>query len=161
MNCIRLLSVASLAMVLTQPPTVSRPRALWVWDPAPFFTVPDARSEFFDFCERHRIGIVWAQVTTRLDGSRRYLDGVDNWNQFLAEAHRRQLKVHALDGDPTYAHRAQHAVPLSIVDAIVAYNTSAAASGRFDGIHFDNEPYLLIEWKIGVDANNCLPTFST
>lgn len=57
------------------------------------------------------------------------------------------MKVHALDGDPHYARRDQHAVPISVLGAVVAYNAAAASNERFDGIHFDNEPYILLDWR--------------
>ena len=71
------------------------------------------------------------------------------------------MSVHALDGDPHYALRDQHAVPLSIVNAVVAYKAAAAANERFDGIHFDNEPYLLRTGAIRGGASNCSRTTST
>ena len=52
-----------------------------------------------------------------------------------------------MDGDPHYALRDQHAVPLSTLDAVAAYNAAAAANERFDGLHFDTEPYLLLDWR--------------
>jgi hypothetical protein len=57
------------------------------------------------------------------------------------------MRLAALDGDPHYALPAQHDLVLSIVDAVVAYNASVGPSERFDGIHFDIEPYALEEWN--------------
>jgi hypothetical protein len=141
------------------PSTPPPPRALWLWDPVPFLSDRDARAGFFDFCRRHRIGILWAQIATRLDPSPRHLVRVDDWKRFLVEAHSRQIKVHALDGDPHHARRTEHALPLSIVDAVVAYNASAAAGERFDGMHFDIEPQALLEWKDPVRRERLLADY--
>ena len=58
------------------------------------------------------------------------------------------MKMHALDGAPHYARPDQHPIALSIVKAVVASNAAAAASERFDGIHFDNEPHVLLDWRV-------------
>ena len=123
------------------------PRAMWLWDPAPLLDDAAARRDFFAFCERHRIGIVWAQIATRANVDRRQLDRASDWKALIADAHRRDMKVHALDGDPHYVLRDQHALVLSTLDAVAAYNTAAAANERFDGVHFDNEPYVLLDWR--------------
>src|SRR5262245_20692398 len=159
MSWLRCLTLASFAAAAMQPSAPVLPRAVWLWDPAPFLSRQDARAQLFDFCERHRIGVVWAQIATRLDPPSRRLDRAGDWKRFLAGAHRRQFRVHALDGDPHYARRAQHAVPLSIIDAVIAYNASAAPAERFDGVHFDNEPHLLLDWKDPVRRERLLAEF--
>jgi hypothetical protein len=52
--------------------------------------------------------------------------------------------VEALDGAPEYSVRKNHRVPLAIVDAVIAFNRAGGPGERFDGVHFDNEPYLLV-----------------
>lgn len=70
------------------------------------------------------------------------------WRRFLAEAHQARIQVHALDGYPEFALKPQHGVPLlAVVDAVIVFNRESPAEQRFDGIHFDNEPYLLLGWK--------------
>jgi hypothetical protein len=119
---------------------------MWLWQPEAFLSSREARADFFEFCERHRIGVLFVQIAVG-PGEPRRLDRAGDWKPFLAEAHRRQFRVHALDGDPRYARRAKHAAALSIVDAVIAYNASAAPAERFDGMHFDNEPHALLEWN--------------
>jgi hypothetical protein len=126
--------------------TATPPRALWVWDSAPLLHDVDARHDFLDFCERHRIGIVWAQILTVGTGADRRVGGGAEWKALLADVHRRGMTLHALDGDPHYAVRAQHDTVLSVVDAVVAFNARTDDTERFDGVHFDIEPYLLPEW---------------
>jgi hypothetical protein len=103
---------------------------------------------FLCVCERHRIGIVWAQIATSAGRNDRHVDRAADWKAFVAEAHRRDMKLHALDGDPHYAPRDQHRAALSIVTAVVAYNAAAAPNERFDGVHFDVEPHVLLDWRV-------------
>jgi hypothetical protein len=56
------------------------------------------------------------------------------------------IDVHSLDGFPEFALRQKHAIPLSVVDAIIDFNEAAKPNERFAGVHFDNEPYLLLGW---------------
>jgi hypothetical protein len=122
------------------------PRGLWVWETPPLLHDPSARRAFFEFCAHHDIGIVGIQIATQGRGVDRRLTDATEWKTLIADAHRRGMRIHALDGDPAYARRAEHATVLSIVDAVIAYNAAAAASERFYGIHLDIEPYLLAEW---------------
>ena len=70
------------------------------------------------------------------------------WRRFLAEDHQARIQVHTLDGYPEFALKPQHGVPLlAVVDAVIVFNRESPAEQRFDGIHFDNEPYLLLGWK--------------
>jgi hypothetical protein len=67
--------------------------------------------------------------------------------QFLRAAHQRGLKIHALDGAPEYCVRDKHRIPLAVVDTVISFNRQGNVDEQFDGIHFDNEPYLLIGWN--------------
>ncbi|HKC55974.1 MAG TPA: hypothetical protein VKC35_07600 [Vicinamibacterales bacterium] len=144
----RLLWAAMFAVLSSLTPAAhpTPPRALWVWDPSPLLDDVRERGVFLDFYERHRIGTVWAQISTGGTGAQRRLDRAAEWRVLLAEVHRRGMTLHALDGDPQYALRAQHDVALSMIDAVSAYNAAVPPLERFDGMHFDNEPYLLPEW---------------
>ena len=134
--------LAGLARAQTTPP-----RAMWLWDPAPLLDDAAARRDFFASASATGSVSSGPRSPHGSSGDPRHLDRASDWKALVAETHRRGMKVHALDGDPHYALRDQHAVPLSIVNAVVAYNAAAAANERFDGIHFDNEPYLLLEWR--------------
>jgi len=64
--------------------------------------------------------------------------------RFLKRAHDLGIRVHALDGYPEFAVRKFHAVPLAVVDEVVRFNSQSAPAERFDGLHLDNEPYLIL-----------------
>ena len=121
-------------------------RGLWVWDTAPLLHDAGERRAFFAFCAHHDIGVVGIQIGTDGTGTDRHLAHVAEWQGLIGEATRRGIRLHALDGDPTYARRSQRETALSIVDAVVAYNRTVRLSQRFYGVHFDIEPYLLPEW---------------
>ena len=144
-----LLGLASICLLAgLQGAAQTPPRAMWLWDSSPLLADAGARRDFFAFCERQRIGIVWAQIATSAGGNGRQVDRAADWKAFVAEAHRRDMKLHALDGDPHYALRDQHTAALAIVKAVVAYNATAAPNERFDGIHFDIEPHVLLDWRV-------------
>lgn len=65
---------------------------------------------------------------------------------FLTVAHRHGLSVDFLCGDPGWARERQHDNALAYLRAVLAYNRSAPAGGRFNGFQYDVEPYLLKEW---------------
>jgi len=137
------------------------PRAMWDWEPLPLLLDPARRKEFLDFCRRQKIGRVWLQLpwrpteTTMTTGNGIPPQGDDfrieilhpeSLRSFLAAAHGEGIIVEALDGAPEYAVKKNHHVPLAIVDAVIAFNEESESAERFDGIHFDNEPYLLVGW---------------
>jgi hypothetical protein len=145
------------------PPPRPYPRAMWLWDPEPQLLDAAERTAFLAFCRREGIGRVWMQISTSVGalsstgpatdtpvaGARpkRVLEHQAEWRSLLAEAHAAGLKIDALDGDPRYALRQLHYLPFAIVDAVIEFNKSARPNERFDGIHFDNEPYLLRAWR--------------
>jgi hypothetical protein len=137
------------------------PRAMWDWNPLPHVLDPSRRKDFLAFCRREKIRRVWMQLPTRfvgspgIDESGHPLPGADfrveilheeEFRSFLAAAHGAGIQVEALDGAPEYAVKKFHHIPLGIVDAVIAFNRESRSEERFDGVHFDNEPYLLIGW---------------
>jgi hypothetical protein len=132
------------------PAALKTPRALWVWetkqliDPAQ----PKGWDQFLDFCIRQGI----SQVYLSLDlvpqkseaGPRFNIPNPDGYRRVLEGAHRLGLTVEALAGSSEWAAEANHPLALAAVDAVLAFNRASPASARFDGIHFDVEPYLLV-----------------
>ena len=121
-------------------------RALWVWDSVPLLQDASARQHFLEFCRERGIDIAWLQVTRSVSGNR--LQHENGWRDLLRDAHLAGVKIHALDGDPEYVRRERHYVVLTLVDTIIRFNREAPANQRFDGIHLDNEPYLLAGWQL-------------
>jgi hypothetical protein len=121
-------------------------RALWVWDTVPLLTDLSERQRFLEFCRLQSIDTAWLQVARPAAGGR--LEHEDEWRSLLHDAHRREVRIHALDGDPAYVRREAHATVLDLVDTIIRFNRAAPDGERFAGIHLDNEPHLLPGWQV-------------
>lgn len=134
------------------------PRAMWIWSTNTLLDSATERETLFSFCQRQNVDQLWIQVLYRIEpgvdltlvaseglpeGVRGEIQRADDFRQFLAQAHKHGIEVHALDGYPEFAQKIYHRMPLAIVDAIIAFNKSSKQPERFDGIHFDNEPYLI------------------
>ena len=149
-----------------KPPAEPKPKSMWIWHTNDLLypREGDPQQELFDFCKEQNIDTVWLQLLyafeprvslgppsdqTRLDAQRVRCELTDPhlFREFIRRAHAQGIKVFALDGYPEYCQKEYHHLPLAIVDAIIAFNKDAPPEERFDGIHFDNEPHLLIGWS--------------
>lgn len=141
----------------------SHPRAMWVWHTPEMLAMDAAqRVRFFEFCQREGIGHLWMQLLyvfetpvdlgppdprkDRIEATRCAIRVPESMRAFIRQAHRAGLKVYGLDGYPEFVQKPYHHCPLAIVDAVMAFNQASAPDERYDGIHFDNEPHLLIGW---------------
>lgn len=149
-------------------PVLHAPRALWLWETTAILHDAETRQQLFGVCKAHGIDQLWMQIVYKVekDESREVpvrpiglksttqstvrvscsLNDPVALRRFLAEAHEAGVQVHALDGYPEFALKSQHAVPLAVVDAVIEFNRGSDPNQRFDGIHFDNEPYLILAW---------------
>jgi hypothetical protein len=138
------------------------PRAIWVWSADRFFQDAAGREAFFAFCRHDGIKHIWAQVFYAFEPQVSFaapepgrarpktscvIRKKQEMREFIRAAHKAGLKVHALDGYPEFAQKPYHHAPLALVDALIAFNQETKPDERFDGIHFDNEPYLLMGWQ--------------
>lgn len=135
------------------PAPDSMPRKLWVWSTERLLQNDASREEMFGLCQAQRIDELWIQLLYEVERSedvpaktKCVLRYQRETQRFLREAHQRGIRVHALDGYPDFALQENHHIPLGVVDAVIEFNHSNPPTSRFDGIHFDNEPYLLIGW---------------
>jgi len=136
------------------------PRAMWIWSIHELLDDTAARQTLFQFCISENVNQLWLQILYRIQPDvdltavasseeglpetlHCQLQRTEDFRTFLTQAHQHGIEVHALDGYPEYAQKVYHAMPLSIVDAVIAFNKASKPSQRFDGIHFDNEPYLI------------------
>ncbi|MCA9142952.1 MAG: hypothetical protein H6823_15845 [Planctomycetaceae bacterium] len=156
------------SVVTAAPAANSMPRKLWVWSTDKMLRDATARREMFDLCQTQRIDELWMQLL--YDVNRRDAETAnttctlryeDDFRALLREAHERRIRVHGLDGYPDFALRENHDIPLGLVDAVIAFNAAEPAASRFDGVHFDNEPYLLVGWHNPIQRNEILQEFLT
>ncbi len=109
---------------------------MWVWD-ARIVSEPKPRLRLLNFCRRHGIGTLYlsAYHLSEPFGS--------SYRQFNRLAHRAQIQVHALAGDPRWGLSRYHPIPLQWIDSIRQFNAAVSPEERFDGVHTDVEVYLL------------------
>jgi hypothetical protein len=144
-------------------------RAMWVWSTESIINDPLQTDQLLKSCESERIGHLWIQLPYRIESrvpaselqgptsaSMQRNSNTEAWvrvqnadrlRAFILQAHRQRIEVHALDGSPEFAVRSGHTIPLAVVDAVVEFNSLCKQTERFDGVHFDNEPYLLLGWS--------------
>lgn len=127
-------------------------RGLWVWKTASLLDPahPERADRFFEFCTRHGISEVFLSLDLHAnhDGRQAHFDlkNPQGYRDFLKRAHGMGLQVEALAGTPEWAVRQKHAEALAVIDAVIAFNRAGPAGARFDGVHFDVEPYSLIAY---------------
>ncbi|MCL5670171.1 MAG: hypothetical protein M1423_02580, partial [Acidobacteria bacterium] len=125
--------------------------SMWVWKTAELLNNPQAANRLFDFCARTGLEEIYLSVDFDTSPGHRIpvsIPDAPSYGAFLEAAHKRGLRVEALAGAPVWAATAYHARALGAVRAILELNARMPSEGRFDGIHFDVEPYLLLGFAV-------------
>ena len=122
-------------------------KAMWVWYSKEILLDDAKRKELFEFCGAKDVGVLFFQLQYQFlpyngDKVCRLLYK-DKFSSFLGEAHSRGLIVYALDGSPGFCLEDQHPLVLAQIRAILDFNKEGLTQERFDGVHYDSEPYLL------------------
>jgi len=125
-----------------------KPRTMWVWETEELIKKDTEKRLFFCFCKGKNVREIFLQLPLSYKGKTERnikcrIEFADKLRRFLKEASREGIKVHGLDGHPSFAVRRSHPRVMSIVKAVIDFNKGSAPKERFYGIHFDNEPYLL------------------
>lgn len=140
------------------------PKSMWIWFTEELLLDKKKSKELFDFSIEHDIKHLWLQIVSNLNKNGVEYDiygppqkdtpdikvellYIEELKWFIREANAHGLKVHALDGYPEYTQKEYHYLPLGLVDAVIKYNKEVAPEERYYGIHFDNEPYLIVAWR--------------
>lgn len=127
------------------------PRALWVWN-AGVITQNEAREQLFEFCHTKNISILYVHLGDYLSEKKRDESDAKHVTEkalgdFLEAAHAQNLRIEALDGDPSFARTAHHQEALQRLQRTLEYNRAAPVARRLDGFQWDIEPYVLKEFK--------------
>ncbi len=140
-------------------------RAMWVWNTQTLID-PAGKSEadrFFEFCAREKLRQIYLALNyTRLAtdaGPRFDLRDRDRYREFLARAHGAGLEVEGLAGTPEWAARENHPLALAAVGAVLDFNRASPQGARFDGLHFDVEPYSLLGYSDPATRGTLLQEF--
>ncbi len=140
--------------------------AMWVWHPEDYQN-PKGRKELINFCNEKGVNVLWCQALIKYyKETDKGLEDVtdeeveklgknihivakfvnpDADREFLEYAHKNGIKeIHLLDGYKVYVLEPFHSKMLAEVEATIEFNNKAKdIFGKWDGIHHDNEPYLL------------------
>jgi len=108
----------------------------WIWDAALIQTEPE---KVVTFASDHQLTAIYLQIDKHLP--------VSAYQSFVRRAKEKQIKVEALAGRPEWAHSSQQQQIRDFLSWVKAYHAAAKPEERFEGLHFDIEPYLLAEWK--------------
>ncbi|WP_261944721.1 hypothetical protein [Paenibacillus melissococcoides] len=115
-------------------------RATWVWQAERIVSDPE---QLLSFAKKNQIDVMYLHIHPDVPGSA--------YRQFVRQADKEGIEVHALAGDPTWALPEYRGRMMDFLHKIQHYNAQAAEDERFRGIHLDIEPYVLPQWE--EDAN--------
>ncbi|MDH3376370.1 MAG: hypothetical protein OEQ39_05305 [Gammaproteobacteria bacterium] len=121
-------------------------KAMWLWETETILTSQQELQTLLAFCTNQGITDLFVQIpyTARKEnGGWKISWNSSTMRHLIAELHQAGIKVHALDGDPRFALRQWHGRVIALIQEIIRHNQSVPAPERFDGIRYDNEPYLL------------------
>lgn len=115
-------------------------RATWIWHIEDWLQHPEILDLELPFLKAQAVGDLYLQWPDLSTQSKSALV------QLVQRLHQEGFRVHALDGDPHFALKAQHDKLYQIVQSILDFNHDAASDARFDGLQLDVEAYLLPEF---------------
>lgn len=152
-----LVACAPTASPIPTPHARAIQRAIWVWAEATDIIngSDTARADFFAFCAAPH-GDSSKAITAIYLSAREHLIGNDTQRaqlrEFLVYAHNHGLRVEYLAGDPGWATPSHRANGEERCDAFVEFNQATSTiTERFDGLHYDVEPYTLSDWETNYD----------
>lgn len=121
-------------------------RGMWVWNTKDLLGHGKEQIRLTQFCKRNGITEIFLQLPYEVEeknGKKDILWDKSNVAALLSCLHNAGIKVHALDGDPRFALREWHDHVLATIRSVIQFNKSAQSDERFDGVRYDNEPYIL------------------
>jgi len=119
---------------VTTVPTI--PKGTWIWDSS---MIEKDQDHIISFASAHDVTAIYLQVNRDI--------APKVYEDFIRSAKEKQIRVEALAGRPDWAYKVNQDQIQKFIAWTLQYNTSVTAQARFDGLHFDIEPYLLAEWK--------------
>ena len=139
-------------MFLFADTVAASPRAVWTWerDSHAMLESPAEADAAFAFLHSHKVDTIYLYADA-FDGRNLIVDEPTRYRRFIAAAHRRGFKVHALLGSAhlnteRYVLPARRKQAQAMLQRVLAYNGAAPRESRFDGVNLDIEPHLLAEW---------------
>jgi Copper amine oxidase N-terminal domain. len=122
-----------LAVVTTSPVI---PKGTWIWDAG---LIAKERDQILGFARDRDVTAIYLQMNRDI--------APGEYADFIRSAKEREIRVEALAGRPDWALRSNRDQIQAFISWTLQYNASVGSEERFDGLHFDIEPYLLAEWE--------------
>ncbi|MCY9660998.1 copper amine oxidase N-terminal domain-containing protein [Paenibacillus chondroitinus] len=111
-------------------------RSTWIWDSKLIETDGD---RILQFAADQKLTFIYVRYET--------YPGQDVYRNFIRRASGQGIKVEALAGKSDWIYEDNHIYIRQWIAAVTQYNASVGALERFQGFHFDIEPYTLDMWK--------------
>jgi len=120
--------------VVTTAPTI--PKGTWIWDSS---IIEKDQDQIIRFASAHDVTAIYLQINRDI--------APKVYENFIRSAKQKQIRVEALAGRPDWAYKKNQDQIQKFIAWTLQFNATAQRQARFDGLHFDIEPYLLAEWK--------------
>ncbi|MNS05673.1 hypothetical protein D3C72_370790 [compost metagenome] len=101
--------------------------------------IENGGGKLIDYATSQGVNVIYLQINKSLPNN--------VYGQFIANASKRGIAVHALDGSPDWALEENKSKFTDLLNWVSAYNLQAAADQKLKGIHLRIEPYSLAQWS--------------
>ncbi|MDR6554682.1 copper amine oxidase N-terminal domain-containing protein [Paenibacillus qinlingensis] len=112
-------------------------RSTWIWDSKLIQTDGD---RILQFAASQKLTSIYLRYEKTYPGQ-------DVYRNFIRRANEQGIKIEALAGQSDWIYEDNQIDIRQWIAAVTQYNASAGALERFQGFHFDIEPYTLAMWK--------------
>jgi hypothetical protein len=120
--------------------------AIWLWETQELLGNDRNQDQLMAFCSKRGVTEIFLQLPYKRaekEGDKEIIWDKSKVKSLLKKLHGGKIRIHALDGDPRFALSGWHEHVKATIQSIENFNDSGAPDERFDGIRYDNEPYLL------------------
>lgn len=139
----------------------SRHRGMWFWNTKDLLGNDEEQMRLAEFCGQNGITDVFLQLpydVQEKDGKKEISWDRSKVASLLSRLKKAGIRAHALDGAPQFALREWHGHVIDTIRSVIQYNESVQSGERFDGVRYDNEPYILPKFA-GVNKESILEQY--
>ncbi|WP_203362051.1 amidase [Bacillus sp. REN10] len=132
------LESAGFAMVKPRAAANEQPlsKATWLWHTK---EIVSNKESLLNFMQQNQVTDVYLQINKDISASA--------YKAFIKQASAKHIKVHALDGAPSWVSSNGVVYQERFFTWLNNYQLHALPEERFSGVHLDVEPYLYKGWK--------------
>jgi hypothetical protein len=112
------------------------PKATWIWDSE---IIETEQEKILKFAVDHRLTAIYLHIDKDVTPS--------VYQSFIRRANEKGIQVEALAGKPSWAKTYNRALIQQFISWVQQYNATVDPKEKFQGLHFDIEPYILDEWR--------------